>query len=227
MSHLRPNLNKYIHTSQNSIGSSSNVNRNQNANKYPENSEKQLAHYKLPIMNGVTTSRNLNSIEVFKSGESTPVKNKLSISKEMPISLNRFDEINQKLTLSYGQTETLRTPSNIRIRGPGGKYKSKQSVEYRSREELMISSQRKNIIQASQRLKTLEEYEQNKLKDIKNEIQRLEDKHTIEEVEKKKKINLIAERRKKLNEDRKKLEIKRQKRLAIKESDSSWNYFNY
>ena len=227
MSHLRPNLNKYIHTSQNSIGSSSNVNRNQNANKYPENSEKQLAHYKLPIMNGVTTSRNLNSIEVFKSGESTPVKNKLSISKEMPISSNRFDEINQKLTLSYGQTETLRTPSNIRIRGPGGKYKSKQSVEYRSREELMISSQRKNIIQASQRLKTLEEYEQNKLKDIKNEIQRLEDKHTIEEVEKKKKINLIAERRKKLNEDRKKLEIKRQKRLAIKESDSSWNYFNY
>ena len=129
---------------------------------------------------------------------------------------------------NYVQSAPLHTPSNIRIRGKSKKYIGiKRSIEYSSREEFLLNSHRKNIILASQRLKTLEQYEQNKLKDIKEEIQKLEDKHNQVEYDKKRKRELIIERRKKLNDDRKKLEIKKAKRLASKESNEEWAFFNY
>ena len=220
---------RLMHSSQYSSGSGSFSPGREYIEKPSIINARQSGYTVFPTMIEKPTTRNMRSKELSNAGGSI-LSNESNILHGGSSILSRQINSSEYVPRSdHYPTTATGIPSSstiIRIRGKNNQYKSKKGlIDYTPDEEFIINSKRKDVIQASQRLKKLEQYEKKQLNKVKEEIVKLEEERKKDEEERKLKRKELLDKRKKLLDDRRQLELKKQKRLEKDSNDTTSNFY--
>jgi hypothetical protein len=126
--------------------------------------------------------------------------------------------INLGITKSdiFPSTSTAQATNStmVRIRGKNNEIMSKRGVlDLTTEEEYAINAKRKDVAQAAERLRKIEIMEKKQVGKVKDQIIRLEDERKQDDIDRRAKKKDLIERKRKLLNDRKMLEIQKQLRL--------------
>lgn len=211
---------KLIMSSQYSIGSNS-INFPGEARNTDKSSAVHVRNSKYTVFPNTIQkpkSRDRISNNLFNAGESV-ISNSISISHDRQARHSLADRISgyaHKSSEIYPSASTAHGTNStmIRIRGKNNMIMNKQgAIDLTSEEEIVINAKRKDVAQAAERLRKLENMEKKRIGKIKDQIVRLEEERKRDEDERKLKKKELIERKRQLLKDRKLLEIKKQQRL--------------
>ena len=222
---------RLMHSSQYSAGSESfSPGREYIENKPLVINARQSGYTVFPSMIEKPSTRNQRSKELYNAGGNILSQDVSIIQEDSSIMPRNLISSEYAPRSDQYPTTVTGIPTNstvIRIRGKNNQYKSKKGlIEYTPDEEFIINSKRKDVIQASQRLKKLEQYEKKQLNKVKDEIYKLEEERKKDEDERKIKRKELLDKRKKLLDDRRQLELKRQKRLENNSVEATSNFYD-
>jgi hypothetical protein len=126
--------------------------------------------------------------------------------------------INLGITKSdiFPSTSTAQATNStmVRIRGKNNRIMSKRGVlDLTTEEEYAKNAKRKEVAQAAERLRKIEIMEKKRVGKVKDQIIRLEDERKQDDIDRRARKKELIERKRKLLNDRKMLEIQKQLRL--------------
>lgn len=229
--HIDEEFKRLMQSSQYSSGSGSfSPGREYLENKPSVVNARQSGYTVFPSMIEKPSTRNQRSKELYNAGGNILSQDMSMIHGDSSVASRQLNNSEYAPRSDQFPTTATGAASNstvIRIRGKNNQYRSKKGlIEYTPDEEIVINSKRKDVIQASQRLRKLEQYEKKQLNKVKDEIFKLEEERKKDEEERKMKRKELLDKRKKLLDDRRQLELKRQKRLEKDSVEATSNFYD-